>query len=300
NMNWWFTNSAIILDTAGRLMFEEVQPGTTNEWNEFLKLLKQNRPNCPINGMLLVIPVDTLIKDTSEALEKKAGKIAQQFEQIQRILGVRFPVFVIITKCDLLNGFREFFDDLNDPQMQHQIMGWSNSAPLDERFDPVLVTSHLETVKQRLVERRQNLLFDPVHTEDTQARRIDQVDALYALPDSLTKIGPRLRRYLEMIFVAGEWSPKPLFLRGIYFTSSMTEGSALDAELAEVLGVPVDSLPEGRVWRRDRAYFLRDLFIEKVFREKGLVTRASNADKQVRTRRAVLLVAGFVAIVAMF
>jgi len=37
NMNWWFTNHAIILDTAGRLMFEEVAPGATNEWNEFLR-----------------------------------------------------------------------------------------------------------------------------------------------------------------------------------------------------------------------------------------------------------------------
>jgi len=296
NMNWWFTNQAIILDTAGRLMFEEVAPGTTNEWAEFLKLLKQNRPNCPINGMLLVIPVDTLIKDSADAIEKKCTKIAQQFDQIQRTLGVRFPVFIIISKCDLLNGFREFFDDLNDPQLQHQIMGWSNPASLDERFDPTAVTRHLETVKQRLTERRQQLLLDPVNTEDAQGRRIDQVDALYALPDSITKIAPRLRRYLEMVFVAGEWSPKPLFLRGIYFTSSMTEGSALDAELAEVLGVPLDSLPEGRVWRRDRAYFLRDLFIEKVFREKGLVTRADNADKQMRTRRTIIMTCGFLAV----
>ena len=298
-MNWWFTNSAIILDTAGRLMFEEIAPGSTNEWAEFLKLLKNNRPNCPINGMLLVIPVDTLIKDTSDAIEKKAGKIAQQFEQIQRTLGVRFPVFVIITKCDLLNGFREFFDDLNDPQLQHQIMGWSNPAALDERFDPALVTNHLETVKTRLFERRTNLLLDPVHTEDPQARRVEQVDALYALPDSIVKIGPRLRRYLEMIFVAGEWSPKPLFLRGIYFTSSMTEGAALDAELAEALGVPVDSLPGGAIFRKDRAYFLRDLFLEKVFREKGLVTRASNADKQQQTRRAIILTCGIVAVASL-
>ncbi len=297
NMNWWFTNQAIILDTAGRLMFEEVAPGTTNEWAEFLKLLKTNRPNCPINGMLLVIPVDTLIKDTADQIEKKAGKIGQQLEQIQRTLGVRFPVFVIITKCDLLNGFRELFDDLNDPQLQHQIMGWSNPAPLDDRFDPTRVTDHLEIVKQRLTERRQHLLLDPVNTEDAASRRIDQVDALYALPDSLAKIGPRLRRYLELIFVGGEWSPKPPFLRGIYFTSSMTEGSALDAELAEVLGVPVDSLPEGRVWRRDRAYFLRDLFVEKVFREKGLVTRAHNADKQQRSRRNILLASGLVALI---
>ncbi len=300
NMNWWFTNSAIILDTAGRLMFEEVVPGSTNEWNEFLKLLKQNRPNSPLNGMLLVIPVDTLIKDTADAIEKKATRIAQQFDQIQRLLGVRFPVFVIITKCDLLNGFREFFDDLNDPQLQHQIMGWSNPAPLDERFDPAKVTAHLETVKLRLIARRQNLLLDPVNTEDPQSRRVDQVDALYTLPDSVTKIGPRLRRYLEMIFVAGEWSPKPLFLRGIYFTSSMTEGAALDAELAEALGVPVDSLPGGAIFRKDRAYFLRDLFLEKVFREKGLVTRADNADKQQRSRRAMVLGFAFVAVLVLF
>jgi hypothetical protein len=297
NMNWWFTNQAIILDTAGRLMFEEVVPGSTNEWSEFLKLLKTNRPNCPINGILLVIPVDTLIKDSADSIEKKAGKIAQQFDQIQRTLGVRFPVFIIITKCDLLNGFREFFDDLNDPQLQHQIMGWSNPGALDQKFDPKAVVDHMENVKKRLTDRRQQLLLDPINTEDAQGRRIDQVDALYALPDSLTKIAPRLRRYLEMVFVAGEWSPKPLFLRGIYFTSSMTEGSALDAELAEVLGVPVDSLPEGRVWRRDRAYFLRDLFIEKVFREKGLVTRADNADKQQRGRRAIVLAFGFLAVI---
>jgi type VI protein secretion system component VasK len=208
NMNWWFTNQAIILDTAGRLMFEEVAPGSTNEWNEFLKLLKNNRPNCPINGILLVIPVDTLIKDTADSIEKKATKIAQQFDQIQRLLGVRFPVFIIITKCDLLNGFREFFDDLNDPQLQHQIMGWSNPSPLDERFEPNAVVNHLETVKNRLSERRKQLLLDPVNTEDPQGRRVDQVDALYARPDSITKIAPRLRRYLEMVFVAGEWSPK--------------------------------------------------------------------------------------------
>jgi hypothetical protein len=298
NMNWWFTNHAVVLDTAGRLMFEEVDPGATNEWREFLKLLRTNRPNCPINGMLLCIPADSLIKDTADTLERKGAKIAQQLDQIQRALGVRFPVFVMITKCDLINGFREFFEDITDPTLQHQMMGWSNPAPLDESFNPELVTDHLQTVAVRLKRRRLGLLLDPVNAEDPSARRTDQVDALYALPHSMMTIAPRLRRYLEMIFVAGEWSAKPLFLRGIYFTSSMREGSALDAELAEVLGVPVESLPEGKVWQRDRAYFLRDLFMNKVFREKGLVTNATNAKRHQRRRKAVVLASGFLAVVA--
>jgi hypothetical protein len=297
NMNWWFTNDAIILDTAGRMMFEEVEAGASSEWREFLKLLRANRPSCPINGMLLCIPTDSLIKDTADQLERKGAKIAQQLDQIQRALGVRFPVFVMVTKCDLINGFREFFEDITDPVLQHQMMGWSNPAALDEPFNPELVSDHLQTVVQRLIRRRLGLLLDPINTEDSSARRTDQVDAMYAFPQALMAIAPRLRRYLEMIFVAGEWSAKPLFLRGIYFTSSMREGSALDAELAEALGVPVESLPEGRVWERDRAYFLRDLFKHKVFREKGLVTNATNAKGRQRRRKAVVLAAGFLSVI---
>ncbi|MBZ0171285.1 MAG: hypothetical protein K8E66_02795, partial [Phycisphaerales bacterium] len=294
NMNWWFTDHSVILDTAGRLMFEEVAPGETNEWREFLKLLRTVRPNCPINGMLLVIPADTLITDTPDEIEKKAGKIAQQFDQIQRSLGVRFPVFVLITKADLINGFREFFDDITDPVLTAQMLGWSNPEGLDEPFRPDHVEDHLQEVRQRLLQRRFALLHDPIHTEDARGRRIDQVDALYKFPEALAELGPRLRRYLEMIFVAGEWSQKPLFLRGIYFTSSMREGDALDADLANVLGVGVESLPEGKLWERERSYFLRDMFLDKVFKERGLVTRAANAGQVKRKRSMILLAAGTV------
>lgn len=296
NMNWWFTNHAIILDTAGRLMFEEVAPGATGEWEEFLKLLRTSRPNCPINGMLLVIPAESLLTDTADVIAKNAGKIAQQLDMIQRTLGVRFPVFVLVTKSDYLTGFNQFFDDLTDPQLQHQMMGWSNPAPLDEPFKMEAVDAHLQEVRRRLIERRQRLLRDPVNTEDANSRRLDQVDALFALPDAVAKIAPRLRQYLETIFVAGEWSPKPLFLRGIYFTSSMSDGKTLDADLAQALGISVDALPASGVWRRDRAYFLKDLFLQKIFREKGLVTRASNAMKLQRQRKIAVIAAGFITV----
>lgn len=285
NMNWWFTNHAVILDTAGRLMFEEVEPGATGEWQEFLRLMRRGRPNCPVNGLMLVIPAESLVRDTAEAIEAKGGKIAQQLDNIQRALGVRFPVYVVVTKCDLVNGFREFFDGIADPGLQHQIMGWSNPAPLDTPFDPEQVDRHLAVVKQRLLRRRLGLLQDPVNTEDPRARRTDQVDALFEFPDAFMDLAPRLKRYLQMIFVAGEWSAMPLFLRGIYFSSSMREGEALDAKLADALGVSVESLPEGRVWDRDRSYFLRDLFMSKMFRERGLVTRAANVAGQQRRRR---------------
>src|SRR5690606_22400269 len=169
------------------------------------------------------------------------------------------------------------------------MLGWSNPNPIDTPFDPEQVDRHLQEVRDRIRRRRMGLLLDPVNTENPQASRLEQVDALYALPEGIMQLAPRLRRYLEMIFVAGEWSQKPLFLRGIYFTSAVRDGAALDADLAELLGVPVESLPEGKVWERERSYFLRDLMLSKVFKEKGLVTRAANAKKSQRRNRLVLL-----------
>lgn len=298
NMNWWFTNYAVLLDTAGRLMFDEVEPGTTSEWKEFLQLLKKYRRNCPVNGLLLTIPVESLIRDSPEIMEQKAGKIARQLELIQRELDIRFPVFVLVTKCDLINGFREFFATIDDARSQQQILGWSNPAPLDAPFRTELVETHLQKVVERLWRRRLGLLADPVATE-AGGRRTNEVDRLYEFPHSVQALAPRLRHYLETIFIAGEWISRPLFLRGIYFTSSMREGSALDEELAQAIGLPVDQLPSGRAWERESSYFLRDLFLDKIFREDGLVTRASKTDRLLLHRKLALFVSGVIGLAAL-
>lgn len=299
NMHWWFTNQAVVLDTAGRMFMQDAETGGGNEWKDFLKLLKTARSHCPINGLLLVISSETLLKDSAEKIEKDAGAIARQLDVIQRMLDVRFPVFVIVTKCDKIIGFREFFDGLTDPNLQHQMLGWSNPAPLDEAFKPDSIEKHLDQVRQRLMRRRAGLLQNPVHTTDPMARRTDQVDELFELPDNMMRIAPRLKRYLELIFVAGEWSPKPLFLRGIYFTSSMREGQALDMALASTLGVDVESLPGTRQWEKDKAFFLRDVFLSKVFKEKGLVTSATNVSKQLAKQRAAMLF-GLIGVLGVF
>ena len=297
NMNWWFTDHAVILDTAGRLMFEEVETGGSSEWREFLNLLKKSRPRCPINGVLLVIPADSLIRDTADEIEQKASKIARQFSVIQRALDVRFPVFVVVTKSDLINGFRDFFENLTDPQLQHQILGWSNPGPLDEPYNTDFVDQHLKAIRGRLFRRRLALMQEIV-SEEPGVEQQRAADTLYAFPQSLGKIAPRMARYLELIFSVGsQWSGKPLFFRGIYFTSSMREGSVLDADLAESLGMSIDSLPDGRVWERDRAYFLRDLFVKKVFREQGLVTYATDAKKQHSRRKAIVLLSAAASVV---
>ena len=288
NMDWWFTNDAVILDTAGKMLFQEAGQGTSQEWVKFLKLVREARPHCPINGMLLVIPADSLISDSPEQIDQNAKTIATQLNLIQRTLGVRFPVFVLITKCDLVTGFREFFDSLDDRRHQ-QMLGWSNPDPLDTTFDPSKIEAHLALVRQRLEQRRFELLQDPVSANGKSERRLDEVDRLFDFPAAMEDLSDKLQSYLEIIFTGSKLAPKPLFLRGIYFTSSIQKGSILDGVLAEAMDVPLDSLTETRPFERVRPLFLRDLFMEKIFPEGGLVTRADNTVKLKARRRSLVL-----------
>lgn len=298
NMNWWFTNNGIILDTAGRLMLPEVPTSNNAEWDEFLRTLNKKRPDCPINGLLLAIPADTLITDSEEKIYRKAGEIAVQFNKVQAMLGIRFPVFVLITKCDKILGFREYFESLSSPEEQAQMLGWSNPEKLDDAFRPELVEQHLQNLHEQLIRRRLRLIQDPVNTEDPSSRRLDQVDALYELPDALLAIAPRLRRYLEPIFVAGPLSSKPLFLRGIYFTSSLQTGEAVDKAISAIMGVDIVSAHGGPVVG-EKPYFLRHVFQEKVFKEKGLVTRTDNVAQYKRRRKLGVIAAGFASVFAL-
>src|SRR5689334_23622867 len=70
---------------------------------------------------------------------------------------VRFPVFVLVTKCDLVNGFREFFDTLSDPQLQHQMLGWSNPAPLRSEEHTSELQSQFHLVCRLLLEKKKHI-----------------------------------------------------------------------------------------------------------------------------------------------
>jgi hypothetical protein len=343
NMNWWFTKKAIILDTAGALLFpEQKTSGESEEFKEFLRLLKKTRASRPINGLFIVLGYEPnfVVEDpkgsgirrlvSAQEISDTAGEIQRKLDVIQSELDVRFPVYVIVSKCDLLTGFREFTEGIKDPNdldLPYQMFGWSNPhlnldpEDPDTKFHPEQVEQYLHDMAEHVRRRRMALLPAPLQASaqvvggtqffgaggiqlgraPASVRHLDEVDSLFALPEGLERLASRLRRYLEIIFVsdADSWEAgKPLFFRGIYFTSSLCEGKATDDALAlarqgkdldDALklggGVAIDQVQDQHSWERNRAFFLRHLFLEKAFRESGLVTRATNALKHLRKLR---------------
>jgi|GEM_PF-3800445 len=289
NMDWWFTDRAVILDTAGRMVFEEAAGTSNNEFKEFLRLLCKGRPLTPINGLLVTVSADTLVAGTEDQIRERSTTLAEKIAQIQTTLEVRFPVYVVVTKCDKITGFREFFEGMDDPAQVNQILGWSNPDSLDVPFKADRVEQHLSEAIDTLRLLRYRLLDRPSGPSNLN-RRTDEVDSLFAFPHSLQTLAARLKMYLEPVFATGEWSSgAPLFVRGVYFSSALCQGAVLDQELAAALGVSVDKLgDEGKVFRRDRALFLRDLFVEKIMPERGLVTSSHRTEGIVFRRRLIV------------
>jgi len=287
-LDWWFTNFAVVLDTAGGLVFSPTQTPSTPAWYEFAELLRKHRRKCPLNGVIVAISAESLLKDSRKQAEIKSGVLARHLDSLRRVLSVRIPVFMLVTQCDRLPGFSPFFADAQTEAIRRQMVGWSNPAPLEAPFRPELLEEYFHVLSQRLRRRRLSVLLDPVPSPGS--RRLDEVDTLFAFPDGVSEILPNLMVYAENIFVAGEWSMSPLPLRGIYLTSAQPQPRETPA--ADNAAPTAEPPPP--------ALFLRDVFLDKIFREDALVTRRGTGSRESFLRKALFFLAGSALLVGLF
>src|SRR5579871_5460564 len=114
--DWWFTEEAVMIDTAGRYTTQDSDAKADKEsWLSFLDLLKRNRPRQPINGVLVAISVEDILTLPRQELAAHAEAIRMRLLELHERLKVSFPVYALFTKADLVAGFTEYFANLSDP-----------------------------------------------------------------------------------------------------------------------------------------------------------------------------------------
>ncbi len=287
NCDWWFTEQGVILDTAGRFTFQEGSATDAAEWNHFLDLLARHRAYCPINGVILVIPADTLLADDKETRERKARNINDKLLHIQRRLAIRFPVYVMITKCDQVYGFVQFFNKLNADQ-QREMFGWSNPEEA-AGFDLNAFNQSFGQIVSRGDQIRRSHLSQP--------HFIDDIDKTFIFPEEFRSLREPLEHYMRVIFESSVYKD-PLLFRGYYFSSGMQEGQPIVKACRAMLqdGAMLERLEN--VFQKSRAFFVRDFYSEKVFPEEGLVRRAAQFLNKDRFKRRFTAIAGVAMLVA--
>lgn len=277
NYNWWFTNEAIILDTAGRIAFHEEGTSDRPEWEYFLKLLRKFRPRAPLNGLVIALPADKLLRDSSEERNRKATVLRERLRQVHQNLGVRFPTFILVTKMDLVGGFNEFFEEIRvDLQQRNQMFGWSRPGKFQEPYDPTTFPQAFDEVYVRLRDWAMRYL---------QRKATEQeLGLVVTFPESFRALRDALGDYIGTIF---QKSPllEPPFFRGFYFTSAVQEGAPIFDVLARSRhGMPLTERPPRAI--DSKAFFIHDFYAKKVFPEQGLIFRSAKhvtLNKRMRT-----------------
>lgn len=264
NCDWWFTDEAVLLDTAGRYTTQDSHTEVDKAaWVGFLKLLKKHRRRRPVNGIIIALSVSDLLLQSDEEQRKQAHSIRERLRELHEQLGVRFPIYVMVTKCDLLAGFGEFFEYLGRDE---RAQVWGVSFALDDAKQVDRALSAFPSEFELLEKQLQVRVLDRVQSERDPQRRA----LIYTFPQQFAGIGDVLNRFLIEVFQTSRYEEKA-FLRGVYFTSGTQEGSPIDrvmGAMAAAFGLDKQMLPANATG--GRSYFITRLLREVIFPEANL------------------------------
>ena len=269
NCDWWFSDEAVLIDTAGRYTTQDSdRKADAAAWLGFLGILKQFRPRRPLNGALVAVSVTDLLLWSKLERAKFAGHVRMRLAEMYAALDARFPVYVMVTKLDLLAGFTEFFGDL-DPAGRAQV--WGTTFAFD--VDPALIAAPYSGDFAALENRLGAEMLARLHEERDLQRRA----AIYRFPQQYHAVGPLVGEFLSLAF-GTQMNHKPLQLRGAYYTSGTQEGNPIDRVLVALSRTfRLERGGAGGIRGTGKSFFLTRLLREVMFSEAELATAESAA-----------------------
>ncbi|MBV8187051.1 MAG: type VI secretion system membrane subunit TssM, partial [Alphaproteobacteria bacterium] len=282
---WWFTENAVLIDTAGRYTTQDSNAAVDRAgWEAFLDLLRRTRPRQPLNGVIVAISLADIAAASPEERTAHARAARRRIKELEEKLAIRIPVYAVFTKADLIAGFTEFFDDL-DRDRRNQV--WGMTFPL-RKGEPGVVGMFRDELKL-LVERLDQRLFDRLQSEQSPDRR----GLIAGFPTQIATLAEPVQTFLNEAFAGSRLDPAP-FLRGVYFASGTQEGTPIDrltGAMMRSFGLDQKRAAALRP-QQGRSYFLGRLISEVILGEAMLVSEPPSA----RMRRLIVRAASFAAI----
>jgi type VI secretion system protein ImpL len=283
NCDWWFTDEAVFLDTAGRFTTQDSDAASDAAgWTEFLALLKKYRRRRPVNGVILTISASDLMTQTDAEREAHVDAARRRLIELNRELKIQLPVYLMVTKTDLVGGFSEYFDELT---AEGRAQVWGVTFPVEQSATgegPQAFAGEFDALIERLNER--------VLSRVDQDRDVRRRTRLFAFPQQMAALRDALTGFVIDVFASTRFD-NPILLRGVYFTSGTQEGTPIDRLLGSMgreFGVGAELVaPTGR----GKAYFVERLLREVMIGESGL----AGLNTRLEWRKAALQLGAYAA-----
>ena len=279
NCNWWFTDRAILIDTAGRFTTQDSQKERDSKsFLGFLTMIQKHRRAQPINGVIMTLSLTDLLTQDPEERLRDVRAIRQRLAEVEATLKARVPIYLVLTKADRLIGFGQFFEDLGG-QSREQV--WGMTFDYEDSKKPGTIPEQFSIEYRALQARLSGLLLERLQQEQDIQRR----GAIFRFPAQIAALHDAMREIIEELASSAGSIHEPM-IRGVYFASATQDAMSLRA-----MGAPAQSM--------NRSYFVTKLFSDVILGEANLVARDRRVSKRSRIARGLAygaLAAGCIAL----
>jgi type VI secretion system protein ImpL len=265
NCDWWFTDKAVLLDTAGRYVTQDSHEAVDKAaWLGFLDLLKKHRPRRPVNGVLVTMSLSDLLKQSEEERSLHAQAIRQRIEELHNHFGIRFPIYMLFTKADLVAGFNDFFAHLSK---EERLQVWGVTFPAEDQNNPQDVIARVGKDFDDLLMRINAHLPRRLQEERDLSRR----NLIFGFPQRMALLREGLLSFLHECYGTNRYQNVP-YLRGVYFTSGTQEGTPIDRLMGMLANTfKLDRINAPLLSGTGKSYFITRLLQEVIFEEALIV-----------------------------
>jgi type VI secretion system protein ImpL len=284
--DWYFAEQGVLIDTAGRYLTQEDSEVDGGAWSALLELLRKRRHNRPLNGVLVTIPVESLLNSNEKHLQGLAADVRARLQEVHQKLHVDVPVYLVLSKADRLLGFDEFFDHLSREESE-QVLG-ATFRKEQVGSDTTVVRSEFEDLLQRL--------NSQVITRIHQERNTQRCGRILDFPHQLGLIGDQLCLFVDMAFTGNRYQ-RLTQLRGFYLTSAPYLTEKMDKNAASIganAGMKSAALP---LLRSGRSRFIHHLLSRVIFPEADLAGLNRQERRRIHWRHRALYIGASAALV---
>jgi hypothetical protein len=264
-VRFWLGGKAVVCDVSGNVFFDRWLEGSSAEWTHIIRQICRRHYRKPLDGVILTIPVDALLSDDGDLTRKKATLMANELAHLLDTSGMRLPCYVVVTKLDMVNGFREYALALSG-ELRSQILGYENTPPFYRAED-------FKDFWKALLERLRSGYKKSMISRELQLRlsgasnRMDVTGKLFLFPENFDALYQNLHIYLETLFSEDTFhGTKDTVFEALFFASSTDLGVSFSPGMAALAGKSAEEalITEARP-PVSQAYFVRDMLQKFIF-----------------------------------
>ena len=259
------------------------RPPTARRGESSWRCLRKYRARRPVNGVILTINAQDLMVQGDTAREAHVEAARRRLNELNRELRIQLPVYLMVTKCDLVAGFTEYFDDL---AQEGRAQVWGVTFPYEQTLESEatqVFPAEFDALMARLNER----VFARVEEVRDPRRRT----RVFAFPQQMAALRDALAQFVSEVFASTHFDQQ-ILLRGVYFTSGTQDGTPVDRLLGAIgrrFGVAPDAVAPAS--GPGKAYFVERLLKDVMIGESGL----AGVNRRLEARKAAAQLGAYAA-----